>query len=220
MDNYENLLANFRNNRNENLASKMSQYMLNKFNFLGIYTDLRRKVSKPFIMEAKKNRTIDWIFLDKCFFGKYRELKYFVGDYLLALKDQLTFSDIKKIEEYIDFEPWWDTIDMLDGIVGNIGLKDYRVDNLMLKWSTDESIWKRRIAIDHQIGRKMDTNTQLLERIILNNIGTKEFFINKAIGWSLREYSKVNPTWVREFIDANKQNLSPLSIKEGSRYLK
>lgn len=62
----------------------------------------------------------------------------------------------------------------------------------MLEWSTDEDFWVRRIAIDHQLCRKERTNTELLEKILVNNFGSSEFFINKAIGWSLRDYSKTN----------------------------
>jgi len=89
----------------------------------------------------------------------------------------------------------------------------------MLKWSTDDDIWLRRIAIDHQNGRKDKTNTVLLEKILINNLGTDEFFINKAIGWSLREYSKTNPEWVRAFVDKNRNKMSNLSIREASKYL-
>lgn len=77
----------------------------------------------------------------------------------------------------------------------------------------------RRIAIDHQLMRKELTDTNLLAEVICNNFGQTEFFINKAIGWSLRNYSKVNPDWVGAFIDRYREQLSPLSIREGSKYL-
>lgn len=89
----------------------------------------------------------------------------------------------------------------------------------MLKWSQDEDIWLRRLAIDHQNSRKDLTNPELLEKIIVNNFGTDEFFINKAIGWSLRDYSKVNPNWVRSFINKFEKRMDKLSIKEASKYL-
>ena len=71
----------------------------------------------------------------------------------------------------------------------------------MLEWSIDNDFWLRRIAIDHQLGRKEKTNTELLEQILVNNFGSEEFFINKAIGWSLRDYSKTNSDWVRSFLN-------------------
>ena len=89
----------------------------------------------------------------------------------------------------------------------------------MLQWSVDPDFWVRRIAIDHQLGRKEQTDTQLLEKILLNNLGSTEFFINKAIGWSLREYFKTNPEWVRDFLKAHRTRMNPLSIREASKYI-
>ena len=131
----------------------------------------------------------------------------------------LTYDDIPKIEKYIKTKQWWDTIDFLDRVIGEIGLKDNRVDDLMLEWSCDNDFWVRRIAIDHQLCRKEKTNTELLEKILVNNFGSDEFFINKAIGWALRDYSKTNPLWVREFINKYKDKMSNLSIKEASKYI-
>jgi 3-methyladenine DNA glycosylase AlkD len=73
----------------------------------------------------------------------------------------LTYEDIQRILPYIKTRQWWDTIDAFDKIIGDIGLKDDRVDDLMLEWSLSDDIWLRRIAIDHQLGRKEKTNTIL-----------------------------------------------------------
>jgi 3-methyladenine DNA glycosylase AlkD len=89
----------------------------------------------------------------------------------------------------------------------------------LLEWSTDTNFWLRRIAIDHQLSRKEKTNTALLEQIIINNFGQTEFFINKAIGWSLREYSKTNPKWVQNFLALHKDKMAKLSLKEASKYV-
>lgn len=75
----------------------------------------------------------------------------------------------------------------------------------MLKWSKNEDFWVRRIAIDHQLCRKEKTNTKLLEAILVNNFGSNEFFIKKAIGWSLRDYSKANSELVKEFVEKYKE---------------
>ncbi len=89
----------------------------------------------------------------------------------------------------------------------------------MRQWSTSENIWLRRASIDFQQKYKEKTDTALLEEIICNNFGTNEFWINKAIGWSLRDYSKVNPEWVRNFLERHQDSLSALSIKEAGKYL-
>lgn len=89
----------------------------------------------------------------------------------------------------------------------------------MLDWSKDDDFWIRRIAIDHQLCRREKTNTELLEKIIVNNFGSNEFFINKAIGWTLRDYSKTNPLWVKEFLNKYQDKMDNLSIKEASKYI-
>lgn len=131
----------------------------------------------------------------------------------------LTYEDIPKIKKYIKSKQWWDAIDFLDRVIGEIGLRDSRVDDLMLDWSKDDDFWIRRIAIDHQLCRKEKTNTELLEKIIVNNFGSNEFFINKAIGWALRDYSKTNPLWVKEFLNKYQDKMDNLSIKEASKYI-
>ena len=91
--------------------------------------------------------------------------------------------------------------------------------DLLDRCYADEDFWVRRIAIDHQLCRKERTNTELLEKILVNNFGSSEFFINKAIGWSLRDYSKTNQDWVRNFVETHKDKMDKLSIREASKYL-
>ena len=124
-----------------------------------------------------------------------------------------------KLKELAQTKSWWDTIDNLDRTIGNIEFPSEILNQTMLKWSKDNNIWLRRIAIDHQLLRKNKTNTVLLEQILLNNLEHGEFFINKAMGWALRDYSKTNPDWVREFVAKYRESLSSLTLKEANKYL-
>ena len=205
--------------KNEEQAQKMSKYMLNKFEYIGIKTPERRKIFKNFFKEYKNEEKIDWEFVNKCWENKYREFQYVGADYLKNMKDKLTIDDIPKFKRLILEKSWWDTIDNLDMTIGALALKDSNVNKILLEWSLDENIWLRRIAIDHQLLRKEKTDTELLEKILKNNLGQAEFFINKAIGWALRDYSKTNPEWVKNFIEENKEKMAKLSIKEASKYL-
>ena len=205
--------------KNEEQAQKMSKYMLNKFEYIGIKTPERRKIFKNFFKEYKNEEKIDWEFANKCWENKHREFQYIAADYLKNMKDKLTIDDIPKFKRLILEKSWWDTIDNLDMTIGALALKEPNVNKILLEWSLDENIWLRRIAIDHQLLRKEKTNTELLEKILKNNLGQAEFFINKSIGWALRDYSKTNPEWVRNFIEENRENMAKLSIKEASKYL-
>ncbi|SDQ15587.1 DNA alkylation repair protein [Carnobacterium viridans] len=219
MDKYRFIKDKFEKISDRDKADSMAKYMRNRFQFYGIPSPKRRETYKEFIREEKKNKTTDWDFLDKCYGDEHREFQYLVLDYLIAMNKELKFEDIPRINKYIKVKQWWDTIDFFNKIIGNIGLRDRRVDSLMLEWSEDEDFWVRRLAINHQLGRKEKTKTALLEEIITNNFGSDEFFINKAIGWSLRDYSKVNPEWVRVFINKYSDEMSNLSIREASKYL-
>ena len=140
-------------------------------------------------------------------------------DYLRSKKNLLTPADLPKLKKLAQSKSWWDTIDHLDMTIGDLVFRFPECKTTMSAWSEDSDIWLRRLAIDHQLLRKEETDTALLEQILLNNLGQTEFFINKAIGWSLRDYSKTNPQWVAEFIDKHGDKLAKLSIKEASKYL-
>ena len=84
----------------------------------------------------------------------------------------------------------------------------------MVEWSLEDNIWVRRVAIDHQLLFKEKTDTDLLAAIIKNNLNDTEFFINKAIGWSLRDYSKTNPEWV-----TNVNFWTPLNYSHDTQFI-
>jgi 3-methyladenine DNA glycosylase AlkD len=219
MSQYLELQEQFDKHRDNEKAVQMAAYMRNLFLFYGLPTPKRRALYKEFLKEEKRQMVIDWHLLDRCYEDEHREFQYFVIDYLVAMQKRLTFDDVPRLKKYIKAKQWWDTIDGLTGIVGNIAFVDERMDELMIEWSTDEDVWVRRIAIDHQLHRKDQTNIRLLETILVNNFGSSEFFINKAIGWSLRDYSKTNPDRVRNFIERYKDQMDPLSVREASKYL-
>lgn len=212
------IFVEFEKLKNEKKAIEMSAYMKNQFAFLGIQANPRKEIENK-IFKFVSNEDLDFKFTDKCYKNKYREFQYAAVDYINFKKKYLNMSHIEILKNYILTKSWWDTIDHLDKIVGDIALRDERVNEILLNWSLDDNIWLRRVAIDHQILRKEKTNAELLEKIIINNFNQKEFFINKAIGWSLRDYSKTNPKWVRDFIKRHKNSMSNLSIREASKYI-
>ncbi|MDU4779573.1 MAG: DNA alkylation repair protein [Streptococcus parasanguinis] len=196
----------------------MEAYMKNKFSFLGVQKPILKKIEREFFKPFIKN-PIDWAFVEECWQQPYREFQYIAMDYLDKKKKELRPEDFPKLKQLAQTKSWWDSIDQLDLIIGEITFHYPETKQVMLEWSKDQDFRLRRIAIDNQLMRKEKTDTDLLEKVILNNLGQSEFFINKAIGWSLRNYSKVNPDWVGAFIDRYREQLSPLSIREGSKYL-
>ena len=214
----EELLENLKAVANPDDAGAMKAYMKNKFEFLGVKTPARRKLAKAFFKQ-QTDSVVDWNFINEAWNNLYRELQYAALDYLESRKKLLTPSDLPRLKKLAQTKSWWDTIDFLDRLVGSIIARFPETKEIILAWSCDEDIWLRRLAIDHQLLRKKETDTELLENILVNNLGQTEFFINKAIGWALRDYSKTNPDWVRDFIERYRAEMVALSIREGSKYL-
>ncbi len=219
MEKYLEIKKRFELNKNPDIAVQMEAYMRDKFKFYGIKTPERRALYKEFLKGELKNKVVDWEFLERCYEDEHREFQYLVTDYLHMMQRYLVYDDAAKILGFAKRKQWWDTIDNFDRILGRIGLVDTRMNQLMLELSLDEDFWLRRIAIDHQLSRKDKTDTELLEEILINNLGSDEFFINKAIGWSLRDYSKTNPEWVRGFLNKYRAKMDKLSIAEASKYI-
>ncbi|MDG3132464.1 DNA alkylation repair protein [Streptococcus suis] len=196
----------------------MEHYMKDHFAFLGVRTPERRKISKTFFKDFHESG-INWKFIEACWKNPYREFQYIAIDYLITKKNDLVLEDLQRLKELAQTKSWWDSIDGLDELVGQIVFQYPVAKRTMIEWSLHEDFWLRRIAIDHQLLRKQETDTELLENILINNLAQSEFFINKAIGWSLRDYSKTNPDWVREFLNKYRDKMAPLSIKEASKYI-
>lgn len=199
-------------------AEYMAAYMKNQFEFLGVPTPLRKTISRKYFTESPKEK-VDFNFIEYCYDSIPREYQYVAVNYLEYVSALLKSSDIKLIERLITTKSWWDTVDGLDGIAGGLAEKYPSLNKKMIAWSKSANKWLRRAAIDHQLSRKEKTDLELLETIVVNNFGTSEFFINKAIGWALREYSKCDPLWVKAFIARHRESLSKLSLREASKYL-
>jgi 3-methyladenine DNA glycosylase AlkD len=199
-------------------AASMCAYMRGQFPFLGISAPKRRNLSRDFLKTFGR-QSVDWNFIFECWRQLAREFQYLVKDYWVGVKTLLTPSDIPDVWGLVLHKFWWDTVDGLDVIVGDVALHHPEVNDALSDWSVDENIWLRHLVINHQLTRREKTSAPLFERILVNNFGQTEFFIIKAIGWVLRNYSKTNPDWVRNFIERHRGEMTPLSIREADRYV-
>lgn len=213
------LITDLEENRNELLAESMEKYMQDKFRFLGVRGATRTEIYKKYFPEARKSKSIDWDFIENCWNKEEREFQYVVVYYLKTMQRFLKREDISRLKYLIVTKSWWDTVDLLAKVVGSLVIRIEGYDQIMLEWSKDSNMWLKRVAILYQLSFKDKVDKQILDKILVNNLGDSEFFINKAIGWALRDYSKFNPEWVREFIKKNKDNMANLSIREASKYI-
>lgn len=195
-------------------AIYMQRYMKDKFEFLGIKSTPRKAVAKPFLNVIKKEKQINWSFVFECYEQPEREFQYIANDYLHSSQRKLQQEDLNTLRSLIMSKSWWDSVDALASEVGHI-IRQYQLKEEMKAWSIDQNLWIRRVSIIHQLKYKKETDQELLSYTICQNLGSKEFFINKAIGWALRTYGDFNPEWVKQFVASHA--LAPLSQREALR---
>ena len=213
------LITELEEKRNELLAVSMERYMQDKFRFLGVRGATRTEIYKKYFPEARKSKAIDWDFIENCWNKEEREFQYVVVYYLKAMQRFFKREDISRLKYLIVTKSWWDTVDLLAKVVGSLVIRIEGYEQIMLEWSKDSNIWLKRVAILYQLSLKDKVDKHILDKILVNNLGHNEFVINKAIGWALRDYSKFDPEWVREFIKKNRDNMANLSIREASKYI-
>ena len=204
---------------NPETAVGMAAYQRNQFSFLGIKTPVRRELTKPIIKAAKQSGVIDWDLVETAWEQDACEYQYVALDMLKAQMDLLVPDDLARFQSLAMRKSWWDTVDNMAHEVGHIVVTYPETKATMLVWSQHDDFWVRRLAILHQLFLKDQTDTSLMTAILTVNFGSSEFFINKAIGWALRQYSKTNPDWVRDFIALHEDEMSSLSVREGSKYV-
>jgi 3-methyladenine DNA glycosylase AlkD len=207
-------------NRNSDNAYQMEKYMKNQFPFFGIKAPERKKISNRFFQETNLlKKPFDSAFVLALWDKNEREYQNIALDYIDKSLRNISIEHLTLMESLITTKSWWDTVDMLaQKPIGKIAMDHPEViQEKIEKWSTDSNMWLRRTSILFQLKYKKYTNEQLLYTYIRRNANSREFFIQKAIGWALREYSKTNPESVKNFIAENE--LAKLSVREGSKYL-
>lgn len=211
-------------------AQAMSAYLKNQFPFIGLKSAARRTITKPYFKEAKQEARIkykedpeailiDWAFVNLCWQQEEREFQYIAADYIQAMQPYLKKEDINHLKKLITTKSWWDSVDALVKRVGYLAKQYPELKAILLEWSESDNIWLKRTSIISQLNMKEETDTDLLKQAIINNLGSREFFVNKAIGWALRDYAKTNEEWVREFLLTYEPALSPLSLREATKHI-
>ncbi len=209
----------FQQHANKTKAAGAKAYLLNQFEFYGIAMTERRKICKDFIKanplssitEVEKIVKQTWQLPE-------REWQYLALELLAHYKKQWKISTIKIIEYCITHKSWWDTVDSIaDAWAGEyFKLFPEQMISITGNWNQSENMWLQRCSLLFQKKYKDKTDTKLFSKYIKHLASSKEFFIRKAIGWSLREYAKTNPSWVKKFVESNE--LSPLSKREALKH--
>ncbi len=197
-------------------AVHMSAYMKNRFLFFGIKTPERRKLTLKWWKKFPIASEVELLNIANELWNlEQREFHYVGSDTLKKYKSMLTPSALNTLKRLVINNSWWDTVDTLAAHpIGQIILNFSETGQIMDTWIEDDNMWVRRAAILHQLQFKIKTNENRLFYYCEKCMDEKEFFIRKAIGWALRQYSYINPETVLRFVHQNERGLSLISKKE------
>jgi 3-methyladenine DNA glycosylase AlkD len=208
--------------RDPRKAVEMAAYMKTEMPFYGV-----QKPERLLVLRDIKKRFVP---ADRCRYESsvlslwrraHREEKYLAINYASSFPQFISYESMALYERLIREGAWWDFVDCVCGeLVGVVYLKERRLLKPVIeKWAKDADMWIRRASLICQLHHKQNTDQEQLFRFCLMMAGQKEFFIEKAMGWALREYSKTDPASVKEFLKNNRSVLSGLSYREGARHL-
>jgi len=210
----------FEKNADPAQAAPMKKYMRDQFEYLGIKTPQSAALQKQFYAEygLPEVTDLDPVLRDLWALPQ-REFQYVGLGLLDKSEKKLPAKFIKPIEYLILTKSWWDTVDAIAG--HTVGMHFRRFPDVrekyLPKWRASKNIWLRRTTILFQLNYKRETDFDLLCEIIRENLDSKEFFINKAIGWALRQYARVDPSAVSKFVKSTP--LHPLSKREAMKHI-
>ena len=209
----------------------MKRYLRDQFDFIGLSKPQRDAVQSGLVKQWRGDfpslhSTVShlWQLPEREY--QYAALDLMAGRHAAQLLLQNPVASLRLLERCIREKSWWDTVDCLASkMVGNL-VKMHREElgGEMDKWNSDEDMWIRRASLLYQLHYKppeLDLDRQF--RSIVNLMEEEDFFIRKAIGWVLRQHSKVRgdecKPQIIAFLNAHRSKLSTLSIREASKYL-
>jgi 3-methyladenine DNA glycosylase AlkD len=206
----------------------MQRYMRDQFPFLGVtapgqkaawraaMADVARRLPEPVVVEAVLDL---WA-------RPEREHQYLACT--LANRHARppargpgpTPAFLDTVETLLTTRPWWDTVDALaTHAVGDLVRAHPPFRHRMDSWLAGEDLWLTRSSLLHMNRWRAATDAEWLFSACLAQGAHRDFFIRKAIGWALREYSKVDAAAVVGFVDDHRDDLSGLSRREALMWL-
>lgn len=195
------------------------KYFRNQFDFLGIRTPILRKITKQYTKkngmpsgeELKEVILLLWRQPER----EYQRMALYI---LEEAEDNLTMQDVPWLTGLITTKSWWDSVDLLaTKILGRLFSDNEAWSHRFTdQWIEDDNIWLQRTALLYQLHYKENTDQNRLFRYIRRRKESEEFFVQKAIGWALRQYARTAPKEVLTFIEQT--DLKPLSKREALKH--
>ena len=189
--------------------------------FYGVQSQLRKELFRQARKAATPGNRADYeATVRELWSGESREEMYMALEVAEGIKRFHTEESWPLYEEMVATATHWDTLDWLSShIIGPLVLHNRELEKNLVAWSDSPNLWVRRASLLSHLKHKTETNRALLAATILKLAGEKEFFIRKAIGWVLRDFSYTDPAWVESFVRDHENQLSGLSCREALKHL-
>lgn len=207
--------------RDPERAVRAEAYMRDQFPFLGLAAPAQRALGRTVLAGLPKPTEEDLRTVAlACWSMGEREFQYFACDWLRKHVAVPGPGFLATVATLITTHSWWDTVDPLaTRVVGGLVRRHPQLSAEMDAWSADPNMWLVRTAILHQLHYGAETDTDRLFGYCSRQAGHRDFFVRKAIGWSLRHYARTDPAAVTRYVSENRDRLSPLSVREATKHL-
>jgi len=203
-------------------AKAMQKYMKSTMPYRGVKSAPQKKIYqqafKEFPVETQPQYSL---IIKELWNAIYREERYAA---IRLAKKYSKFQTLEMLPLYrmmIETGAWWDLVDTIAiDLIGNL-LREYNneMTGVMYEWIEDDDLWIRRTAILSQLKFKKNTNQEMLFCFFDKCLDETSFWIRKAIGWSLREFSKTDAHLVRKFYNKEVDRMSGVTKREVVKYI-
>ena len=192
----------FRYQENREKAAGAFAYMKEIAPFIGITAPYRRRLTKE-AWKSLRAPTSDELGKAALALMQLPEREYHYAAYDLIETWIDTTDDYflaEHVERLLITTPWWDTVDGLVNAAVSPLCYRYDATEIINDWSDSGNTWLIRAAIGHQRGWKRDTDIERVFEICDQHWPNQEFFIAKAIGWALRDITRIDKRSVQRFL--------------------
>ena len=212
----------FMQGREDNNARAMKKYMKDRFEYFGIKAPRRREIMKAFLSHQgmPDYDSFEQVVYD-CWSMPEREFQYFAMEMANRVAKRAEICRIDLYEYMIMQKSWWDTVDYIASNLVGVHFRKFpdTIGPYTQRWLESGNLWLQRTVLLFQLKYRKHTDLDLLTHSIEELLGSHEFFIDKAIGWILRGFSKTDPAWVLDYVRSNETRLAPLSKREALKWI-
>ncbi len=201
-------------------APAMTAYMKHVAPYLGVSAPVRREATRAWVRALDPGPdAADLLRAARALVAEpEREFAYVAIDLVARHGRALPQASLAELRALALTRPWWDTVDGWSSVIGRASQR-LRWDAEVASWAADPQLWARRVALVFQVGRGEAVDLPLVFQVCLATMDDRDFFMRKGIGWALRDAARTHPEEVRAFVDAHRERMSGLSVREATKHL-